>query len=289
MKHPQTGKETLDRDWASAMYEGGKLYYAADCNHGDNKRLGLVCSLCSEAVFLAKGEILRPTWKHYRVTTESKYCDRRALTKEGKDALEKLQPKATRQRLKLFNRRFWDIFCFEKHLPRNPRKACESINFVMATGYKTREALDKDLDYMVTHCRDRWDVEAILKTLPEQIKVLTDPNKSFDAFLEHPSVKDLVEAQPDLVLETFDSLMAFDFSVLRHKILSEVITWLPTTTAKESFAKLAYVSMLDCLQSFQPPIRSNQVAIMMVNSLVLTDWERAIASLTDKDAAIGFG
>jgi len=287
MKHPITGKETLDRDWASSIYQGGKLYYAADCNHSDNKRLGLVCSLCSEAVFLAKGEILRPCWKHYRVTTETKYCDRRSLSKEGKQALEKLQPKATQQRLKLFNRRFWEVFSFEKDIPKNPRKTCEVVNFAIAQRYQFKGKFD--LDEMIKHCRDRWDVVEILKSLPDQIAAATDPQQSFDQFINHPMVKEFVESDPDLVLDSYESLTQFNFSVLRHKILGEAISWLPTSTARESFSKLVCVAMLDCLDLFAPPIHSSQIANMMVTSLVLTDWERAIAALEDKSKAIGFG
>jgi hypothetical protein len=287
MKHPITGKETLDRDWASSIYQGGKLYYAADCNHGDNKRLGLVCPLCSEAVFLAKGEILRPCWKHYRVSAETKYCDRRSLTKEGRKELEKLQPKATGQRLKLFNRRFWEIFCHEKFISRNPRQVCEKLNKRIGDRYGNKAKLD--LGAIVDHCREQWYVEEILKNLPQSIRAATNPDSNFDQFLENPAVKMFVESDPDLVLDAYLSLTGSSFSVLRHKILSEVIEWLPTSTARESFSKVIYNSVIDCFEVFLPPIHSNQVANMAVTSLILTDWEKAIAALDDKGKAIGFG
>jgi hypothetical protein len=282
MRHPVTGLDTLDRDWASSIYEGGELYYAADCQHGDNKLLGLVCSLCSEAVFLAKGEIRRPTWKHYRVSASTKLCDRRVLTEEGRECLKKLQPPAVKQRLKLFNRRFLDIYRFEKVVPRNPRSACQKK-------LKTLTGRVLDFEQVIQHCRDRWDVKEILRHLPERIKQATS-EQTFDQFLENDTVKRFIESDPDLVIDTYLALTDKNFSPLRLKVLGEVIEWLGTNTARESFATLFYLAFMDCLELFPFPIHSNQVANMIVTSLVLTDWERAIAAIKgDETRAIGFG
>lgn len=289
MRHPETGIETLERDWASSMYEGGKLYYAADCSHADSKRLGLVCPLCSEAVLLAKGEVYRPTWRHYRLSVGSQECDRRVLTKEGKETLRQLQPKSAGQRLSLFNRRFWDIYRYEKAMPRDIRKATIALaELRMAESGVVRKFTQ--LDDIIKHCWDRWDIEAILKSLPEKISKLGDPCETFDSYLSHESVKPFVDLDPDLVLEVYESLTSIKFSILRHKILSEVIEWLGSRSALPSFAKVATLAMFDCLELrlFSLPIHTNAIANMMVTSLIATDWERAIAHVTSKGGN-GFG
>lgn len=276
--HPVTGQETLERDWAASMYEGGTLYYAADCNHGDNKRLGLVCPLCNGALFLAKGEVYRPTWRHYHATEETAYCERRVMTAEVRSILTQLQPKARGQRLSLFNRRYWEIFTFERKAPRDPYALCQK-HLGKALMRKT-----------VTYCRDRWDVPTLVTTLPQQLHAIEKSKLKREIFLRHPATQHMLRKDPKTALATVDYFENMKFSVLRLKILSEVIAWLGTPSGKESFAKTMCLAILDCLEVLkEKEVTNSNVANMMVTSLVITDWERAIASLDNtKTRGIGF-
>jgi hypothetical protein len=86
-----------------------------------------------------------------------------------------------------------------------------------------------------------------------------------------------------------EEIVDVKISVLRFKILSEVVEWLGTKSALDSFARVFYLAFIDCLESLPPPIHSQSIAEMMIVSLTLTDWPQAIESLKEKTRAIGFG
>lgn len=265
---------------ASSLYQGGKLISAVDGNYAIARELGLICPFCKEAVFFAKEHVrnssqVAASWRHYKMSAESTYCEKRALSKEGKAILRQLQPQAHNQRLKLFNRRFWDIFKHNKVIPPNLRKTC--LKFVD----------EETLDRMVRHCWERWDVEAIVRSLPSKIQFRISHNTEVaQAIRNHPALQGLDE---EIVDKTVEEFARCNFSILRHKILSEVVAWLGTKTAMPAFEKLIQLSLIDCLEVLPPPIHSQSVAEMALLSLTLTDWEGAIAALDEKTRAIGFG
>lgn len=271
-------------EFAASLYKGGTLFAASKCDYTSSRELGLICPFCRESVFLAKGftrtvrsqeQEVAASWRHYRVTTGTAFCDRRALSKEGKQELKLLQKPAQNQRLKLFNRRFWEIFKHNKAIPPNLKKFC--LKFVSAA----------TLDKMVAHCHERWHVEQILRSLPKKISSrLSNPDAVEAALWSHPALQD---SPPEIINSVVDDFVKTKFTVLRHKILGEVIAWLGTKSAYDSFEKLIALSLVYCLEALPPPIHSQTVAEMAVVSLTLTDWEDAIASLDSKTRAIGFG
>jgi hypothetical protein len=266
--------------FASSLYKGGELFSALDCDYSSSREEGLICPFCKESVFLSKGfirtrkskeEKVIASWKHYRIKEESAYCEKRSLSAEGKLQLKQLQKPAQNQRLKLFNRRFWDIFKHQKVIPPHLRKSV--IKFVD----------EETCDRLILHCHQRWHVEQILRAIPLKISQNLD-SSALEKLKKHPAFSSL-SVTPDHVIESFAHIQ---FTVLRHKILGEAITWLATSTAKESFAKLIQLSILDCLELFPQPIHSQQVVEMAIMSLILTDWESAIALLESPSKAIGF-
>src|SRR4028119_406439 len=107
---------------ASSLYKGGELLDASEPDYECSKEFGMVCPFCKEAVFLAREHTrnnsnVRASWRHYWVSTQSTFCEERALSVQGKEILKQLQPEARGQRLKLFNRRFWEIYRYEKDVP----------------------------------------------------------------------------------------------------------------------------------------------------------------------------
>lgn len=264
---------------ASSLYRGGLLVAAVDADYSTSRDLGLICPFCKESVYLVKGHARRGSaipaaWRHYRVSAQSAYCEQRVLTRDGKNELKALQKTAHNQRLKLFNRRFWEIFSYKKAIPPNLRRTCLRIIDDEAT-----------LDRMIVHCWEHWDVEAILKALPTKIIQRMGNPKVEEVLRNHPAFAGVI---PEVVDEAVKDFADVKFSVLRHKILSEVIEWLGTKTALPSFGKLIELSLLDCLEVLTPPIHSQQVAEMAIVSLTLTDWEASIEALKDKNRAIGF-
>jgi hypothetical protein len=76
-----------------------------------------------------------------------------------------------------------------------------------------------------------------------------------------------------------EEFQAVEYSPLRLKILGEAIDWLGSRSAFDggAFDKLIQFAIIDCWEAFRPPIHSSQIAYMAISSLILTDWEEAIA------------
>lgn len=274
---------------ASALYDGGELIDASEANYECSREKGMVCPFCKEAVFLArehtrKNSNVRAAWRHYRVSEQSAFCEERALSVQGKEMLKQLQPEARGQRLTLFNRRFWDIYKHEKDVP--------------ALDATTRRIFDdKTVNLLVKHCRDRWDIPAIMKIIPGRIEAIVETAEKRGAelvpMLNSVGLDRLTFAEQQDVLRTAENSLNYfadiKFSLLRHKILSEVIEWLPTETASASFRKVIQLSIIDCRAISEPPIHSSAIANVAVSSLILTDWEVAIANLKEPTKGLGFG
>jgi hypothetical protein len=268
-------------EFASSLYRGGELIAASQGNHRMSRELGLICPFCKESVHFIKeywrGNVkVSSAWRHYKIGVKSHFCENRALSEEGKNELKQLLPYAQRQRLQLFNRRFWEIFSIDKVFPKKIRQA--------AVYYCGSE---ETVDQLVNHCLERWGVEEILKVLPEQIKQ-TFGNKNLvpETLRKHPFSKDLTDEQ---LMGVTNELIGAKFTVLRFKILNEVVAWLPTRTARTSFEKLICLSIVDCAAVMPIPIHTQDIANAAVASLVMTNWERSIAQLSQPTKAIGFG
>jgi hypothetical protein len=264
---------------AASIYQGGKLFPASEADYSTSRELGLVCPFCKESIFLVKahlrrGQPIKAAWRHYQTTAKTAYCENRALSREGKVELKALQKEAHNQRLKLFNRRFWEIFKYKKHLPPNLRGTCVRV-------------LGEDrLERMIVHCHERWHVDQILKALPSKLEARFGNPEVEEAIRNHPNV---AKADPEIVDELVQDFAKTKFSVLRYKILCEVVEWLATNSAMDSFSKLVPLAFIDCIECLPPPIHSQSVAEMILVFLALTDWEEALDSLESKTKAIGFG
>lgn len=108
-----------------SMYHGGELVEAIDVNldFDSYRELGLVCPFCNEPVFLC-GETVRqrkstgkltyiqPHFKHFPGGDPVELdCEKRYFTPEGKRYLDAIRSERRGQRLELFNRYFWEMFC----------------------------------------------------------------------------------------------------------------------------------------------------------------------------------
>ncbi len=266
-------------DLAASLYKGGQLISATESDYSTSRELGLICPFCKESVYLVRGHLrqgkmVTAAWRHYKYSPQSNYCERRAVSGEGKAILAEFKPQARNQRLKLFNRRFWEIFCYKKAIPGNLKKTL--LRFMSAA----------KLEKMCRHCHERWDAEAIKAIIPEIISFRLKNKKAEEYLRSHPSLKGAI---PEIAENLVEEFVNIKFSVLRLKILHEVIDWLETKTAFTAFEKIIQLSLYDCLEILPFPVHSQSVQDMAITSLVLTDWEEAIASLDSKTRAIGFG
>lgn len=275
---------------ASSLYKGGELIDASEADYECSREWGMVCPFCKEAVFLAREHIrrnsnVRASWRHYRVSEQSAFCEERALSVQGKEILKQLQPEARGQRLKLFNRRFWEIYKYDKDVPPLDKETSHIFD-------------DKTVNLLVKHCRERWDIPAIMKIIPGRIEAIVEVAEKRGSelvpMLNSVGLGRLTFAEQQEVLKTAENSLNYfadiKFSLLRHKILSEVIEWLPTETASASFRKVIQLAIIDARAiSENQSLHSSTIANVAVSSLILTDWEVAIANLKEPQKGLGFG
>jgi predicted transposase YbfD/YdcC len=258
---------------AIAMWEGGKVLNARKGNYEDYRVRGMLCMHCHQSVFWRKSYkkddvIYSAAWCHFQITEDTKLCEKRHLTDETKRLVEKLQPKARGQRLALFNSRFWDIFSHDKDIPKD---------FYLGVKEKAMYELSE-------HCRKRWDVKQILSVLPQRVKDITDAeNIRKNALIQFAN---LTEKDIEILSTHF---LDMKYNVLRYKILCEVVEWLGTSSAKNSFHKVTTLAFFNAVEIAPKPVRTNMVANFILNSLIMTKWDQNLDELPQPNKGIGFG
>lgn len=106
--------------YASAMYFGGELIDATDADYDSYKDLGLLCPNCKSPVFLQavskrhyvdKIIEIPAHFKHFQAKDPAlaKECEARVARYDAKE-LKRRASQARNQRLRILQRRFWDIF-----------------------------------------------------------------------------------------------------------------------------------------------------------------------------------
>lgn len=111
------------------MYLGGVLVRADEADHQTCKELGVICPLCSEAVFYRKGfvrkvnkdgevreEVVPPAFIHYKAQGDlPQSCENRIRTSEGKKILASIEATARNQRLELYNKHLWEMLARDRN------------------------------------------------------------------------------------------------------------------------------------------------------------------------------
>ena len=120
-------------DKCLSMYLGNILVYASDpgIDYNSYRDLGLICPFCHEPVFYRQGGvkvkngkqvIYQPAFVHFpsKDFKDFKECELRCISPEWKGYLKVLTKDAKNQRLRLFNRRFWEMI--RENFPKYPEK-----------------------------------------------------------------------------------------------------------------------------------------------------------------------
>lgn len=139
---------------ALSMYYGGEVICATDCNYSSSRELGIVCPICSEALFLraaskrtvrGKEQLINPYFAHYHTGADKLDCEKRAITQAGRDRLNQLKSQARNQRLKLYNQHLWEMLRKDRAIAYNylnraisivGRKKVESRAIALASVWK---------------------------------------------------------------------------------------------------------------------------------------------------------
>lgn len=265
--------------YAASIYKGGTLIDATFGNYQDYKDKGLICPFCNEAVYWVRGHIrgnyeVAPAWHHYKMSSNSVYCEKRSLTSQGKEELKQLQSQAKGQRLKLFNRRFIEIYMHKKSFGMSYTKMKRLCN----------KALGEDCKMVLEVSKQNWDPDLIVSKLPETIRRISRDERVIEAIAMHPAFN------PDFLpaSEVKEQILPEKYPVLRMKILSEVVHWIVTDSAKDAWEFVMLGAILDYIEVTRPPYDLGSIAEMLLFSFTLTDWVEAINSLPEPTRGLGF-
>jgi len=101
-------------DIAKAMYKGGKIIHANECDFSSYKNLGLLCPFCSQEVCLRKGNIRKPYFAHFPTTSSRQVedCELRAsVFGNSTETSNFIEDRG--QRLEIFKKHFLEMISVE--------------------------------------------------------------------------------------------------------------------------------------------------------------------------------
>ena len=159
-------------DRAKAMYLGGEIIDAHDCNYSSYYNDGLRCAVCSEPVFLKRGSIRKPHFAHHSGTDPQQVeeCELR-LSSYGNSSQINSFIKDRGQRLKLFQDHFFSLISFENDVLVTNSDFHNWINSI-------KRDYDKAITNVITNCTDYF-LRYRYKIVAKYIKSITiDNNKS---------------------------------------------------------------------------------------------------------------
>ena len=159
-------------DRAKAMYLGGEIIDAHDCNYSSYYNDGLRCAVCSEPVFLKRGSIRKPHFAHHSGTDPQQVeeCELR-LSSYGNSSQINSFIKDRGQRLKLFQDHFLSLISFENDVLVTNSDFHNWINSI-------KRDYDKAITNVITNCTDYF-LRYRYKIVAKYIKSITiDNNKS---------------------------------------------------------------------------------------------------------------
>jgi hypothetical protein len=270
---------------AKSMYLAGSLMQADRCDYRSCIDFGLVCPFCNDPVFLVgestrrkngSTETIRAHFSHFKAdANRGKDCEARSLTKEGRDYLQKLSPLARGQRLKLFNRRLWDMIREGKNIPKNLDRRIRAK--------LPRQAIEQIPD-VIKHCRNHWN----------------DDRNGLESFLRR-SVKALVveSARPQIPVDLNQSVVPLFNQMrdeldtnLQYAIAAEVVDYLGTAPASGCFNDLIKVAILDAYEleqiSQNHRFSTSLVHRMAVSTIAITSWEKVLLKFSKPQPGEGF-
>lgn len=135
-------------DRAKAMYLGGEIIDAHDCNYSSYYNDGLRCAVCGEPVFLKRGSIRKPHFAHHSGTDPQQVeeCELR-LSSYGNSSQINGFIKDRGQRLKLFRDHFLSLISFENDVLITNSEFNNWINSI-------NRDYDKAIINIITNCTD---------------------------------------------------------------------------------------------------------------------------------------
>lgn len=102
-------------DIAKAMYRGGEIIHANECDSSSYKNLGLLCPFCSQEVYLRKGDIRKAYFAHFHATSSRQVEDCELRASVYGNSTQNISFIEDRwQRLEIFKKHFLGMISIEK-------------------------------------------------------------------------------------------------------------------------------------------------------------------------------
>lgn len=119
--------------YASAIYWGGDLIAAPECDYESYRNVGTICPYCGSAVHLVASSEkylkasdrtinARAYFAHFKAGSDGDDCEARSVSKYAAADREQMAIAAKNQRLKLFNNRLWDLLSEDRNINRRGLK-----------------------------------------------------------------------------------------------------------------------------------------------------------------------
>lgn len=110
--------------FCKSIYLGGEIIEPDECDYDSYAYLGLKCPFCDNAVFLVKPhtrnlatkEVLIPG--HFSHFVGGGDCEAKSATSQGRQGIEAVKQLARNQRLKIYNRRLWQLLRSDRNIDR---------------------------------------------------------------------------------------------------------------------------------------------------------------------------
>ena len=263
---------------AKAMKFGGQLIDAADCDYNSYKELGLLCPVCGNLVYLAKGQTktsklgktfeVPPHFKHFKEhALIADRCELRVKQYSEKE-IKQAENIARNQRLKFFKTWFWSL-----------------VDKVPLTGEgePIKEILSlHDILYA--------EAGAYSKKMDEIYNTLKPCFKFLKTSMLHDFFEDLRSGHPDIIADSKDGKNQAIFLLkdlkakvdlkLHEQICSEAIDYALTKKNRYHLTRLFFNSIVACnvteqelLESFTlTPERSAVYCFSSIVTICLVPW-----------------
>lgn len=255
-----------------AMYRGGMVVDAQDCDHQTTRDLGVICPYCSEALFWRSGsEFLRNKGTpkevkvivpsalcHYSTSDTGEACELRSQTSQGKQDIDRLAAQSRQQRLDLYNKHLWSMFSADRNMN---RQAMQSIR--KAYGDKWIEDMAKKVQAAFGKRTGDWRV--IVERYVQNLSSASDQDFRNE-------VAQYGQLAPDYMIDDAIAQAQYFSRVdakIHIEICSEIIGFLGTRTAKYAFKQIftcwlqqSSIAIATYLQQQYPP---QQIDLMRAN------------------------
>lgn len=227
----------------TSIYLGGEPLLATNGSHAICKAWGVTCPICKEAVFWNQGGIkqngvvVRPFFAHYKgVATD---CENRTAKMLEPRAIQAFETHARGQRLKLFNRRFLEIW--EEGIGEKIHNSRTARNV-----WNDKEWSKSILAVQTVLGEDKARTQAAILKVIESVK-----NQSSHFLQEELTIAGFVgDVSPQKVREHVQSLGNYfrnEGIDLHLKIASEAVDFLSTKKATFAMKRL----MVSSIEVFQ--------------------------------------